>query len=154
MSELESEASPENSESSELNFADRKLDMLAEFEDPMILVQRIYQLWWNWADFHIYVISPYIESISPPIIIEPELISENEIEFVYPIQDRGDKLSTSKGKEMFYSGKSMCKLFFTIEKMVMPFVKKVMTVRAEPEERPRYGHQRGGSRFNFRGRRR
>lgn len=102
------EAEPTNAINLELN----------DLNDPLILVERIYQLWWNWADFHLHVISPHIDSIYPPIILPAESISADEKEFVYTIHDRGDKLSTSKGEEMFQAGKSNCKLFFTIEKMI------------------------------------
>jgi hypothetical protein len=91
---------------------------LDDLNDPVTLVERIYQIWWHWADFHLHVISPHIDSISPPILIEPEPISDDEKEFVYVIHDRGDRLSTSKGEDMFFAGKSNCKLFFTIEKMI------------------------------------
>jgi hypothetical protein len=125
MSEIEIEVGSDASgEAVGNDLAERKIQMLADLDDPMALIERIYQLWWNWADFHVYVVSPYIESISPPILIMPEPISDTEYEFVYPIQDRGDKLSTSKGEEMFYAGKSMCKLFFTIEKMIYILIER------------------------------
>lgn len=133
-----------SSEHSEANLEERKLAMLADLNDPMTLVERAYQLWWNWADFHVYVISPYIESISPAIIIEPEYISDDEVEFVYPIHDRGDKLSTSKGSEMFYAGRSMCKLFFTIEKMIFILIERLKSggVDAQTEVQIAFGgHQ-------------
>lgn len=131
MSELEigttSDVGIDFLENSSKGLEARKLEMLADLDDPVTLVERVYQMWWNWADFHIYVISPHIESITPPIIIEPEMISEDEFEFVYPIQDRGDKLSTSKSEDMFYAGKSMCKLFFTIEKMIFILIERLKT---------------------------
>ena len=129
MSEIEigvsSDAGIDTPENSGENLEARKLQMLADLNNPVTLVERVYQLWWNWADFHIYVVSPHIESITPPIIIEPEHISDDEVEFVYPIQDRGDKLSTSKSEDMYTAGKSMCKLFFTIEKMVSILIERL-----------------------------
>lgn len=110
-----SESADNNPEAEILNRIQMQLE---DLDDPVTLVERIYQIWWHWADFHLHVITPHIDTFSPPIIIEAELISADEKEFVYPIQDRGDKLSTSKGEDMFCAGKSNCKLFFTIEKMI------------------------------------
>lgn len=104
----------------------RKLEMEADLNDPVALVERIYQIWWRWADFHLYVISPTIPSISPPVIIKPQLIpGTQELEFVYDIHDAGAKLSTSKGEDMFHAGMSMCKLFYTIEKMIFILVERL-----------------------------
>ena len=126
MSEIEINVSSDAGvEEAGTSLESRKLQILADLNDPVILVERVYQLWWNWADFHLYVISPYIESISPPIIIEPEQISNHEKEYVYHILDRGDKLSTSKSEDMFNAGKSMCKLFFTVEKMINILIERL-----------------------------
>ncbi len=103
----------------------RKKELEADLSDPVALAERMFQLWWNSADFHVYIISPHIESIIPAIIHEPEPISADEKEFVYPIHDTGDKLFTSKGEEMFYAGKSMCKLYFTIEKIIALLVERL-----------------------------
>ncbi|CEG55887.1 hypothetical protein [Legionella fallonii] len=97
----------------------RKAMIEEDLSNPITLVERVYQIWWHWADFHLYISSPHIERISPPIIIEPEIISgTNEKEFVYNILDSGYKLSTSKSQDMMSAGMSMCKLYFTIEKMI------------------------------------
>lgn len=104
----------------------RKLEMEADLNDPVALVERVYQIWWHWADFHLYITSPTIPAIVPPIIIKPEMIpGTNELEFVYDIQDSGSKLSTSKAEDMVSSGMSMCKLFFTIEKMIYLLVERL-----------------------------
>lgn len=97
----------------------RKLVMEEDLNNPVRLVERVYQICWHWADFHLYIVSPMIDVISPPMIITPEFVPETEqYEFVYPIHDAGFKLSTSKGEEMYSAGMSMCKLYFTIEKMI------------------------------------
>ncbi len=88
------------------------------------------------ADFHLFIISPTIDALASSKnrgpatepsstqekrsnIIEPALIQgTNEYEFVYPIHDYGFKLSTSKGSDMHLAGLSMCKLYYTIEKIV------------------------------------
>ncbi|KTD28061.1 MULTISPECIES: hypothetical protein [Legionella] len=95
-------------------------------DDPVALVERVYQLWWHWANFELYVVSPSIPPVFPPIIIEPEVISgSNEKEFVYNIHDHGFKLTTSKGEDMYTCGMSMCKLFNTIEKMIHLLIERL-----------------------------
>lgn len=94
--------------------------------NPIALVERVYQLWWHWADFSIYVVSPTIVAIRPPVIIEPDLnLHTNEKEFVYTILDHGFKLTTSKAEEMYSAGMSMCKLFNTIEKMIYILIERL-----------------------------
>jgi hypothetical protein len=107
------------------NLLARKLDFAEDLNDPMTIADRVFQLWWNWADFHLYVISPHIESVNPPVLIEPETISPEEKEFVYPIHDGGAKLSAAKSQDMFFAGKSMCKLFYTIEKIITLLVDRL-----------------------------
>ena len=103
-------------------------------EDPVALIERVYQLWWHWADFELYIVSPTIPAISPPIIIEPELIpGSNEREFVYPIHDHGYKLTTSKSQDMFTAGMSMCKLFYTIEKMIYLLIERLKSGGVDEE---------------------
>jgi hypothetical protein len=103
-------------------------------DDPIALVERVYQLWWRWADFELFIVSPTIEAISPPIIIEPEHTSElPEGEFVYNIYDHGYKLTTSKAQDMFTAGMSMCKLYNTIEKMVYLLIERLKSGGIEPE---------------------
>lgn len=90
-----------------------------EDTDPAVLVERVYQLWWRWSDFHLYIVSPVIPPVSPPLTILPEEVIEGgELEYVYPIADHGFKLSTSRGEDMYSAGLSMCKLYYTIEKMI------------------------------------
>jgi hypothetical protein len=115
-------AEPENEEKpgiKETTLDFRKLAIEEDLNNPVTIVERVYQIWWHWGDFHLYISSPHIEIISPPIIIAPELIAgTNDYEFVYSIHDSGYKLSASKAEDMFSAGMSMCKLFFTVEKMI------------------------------------
>jgi hypothetical protein len=101
----------------------------ALLDDPVVLIETIYHLLWRWADFSLYIISPTMDLISPPFLILPEALSDSpegqEREFVYPIYDHGYKLSTSKGVEMYSAGLSMCKLHYTIEKMIFLLVEKL-----------------------------
>ncbi len=102
--------------------------------NSIIEAEKIYQLWWRWADFHLFFISPTIEQISPPVLILPEpLPGLTELEFVYPIYDHGYKLSTSKGQDIYSAGLSMCKLFFTIEKMIYLLVERIKAVGGSSE---------------------
>lgn len=106
----------------------RQQIMSHDADEPLLLVERVYQLWRHWADFELYIVSPTIDVIFPPLILLPELISGantgmEEWEFVYPIHDYGYKMVTSKGMDM--SGMSMCKLFFTIEKMIYLLIERM-----------------------------
>ncbi len=97
-------------------------------DDAVSRIEKVYQLWWHWADFQLFVISPTIDVISPPIIIPPERLPDSEeLEFVYTIHDHGYKLCTSKGEDMYSVGMSMCKLYFTIEKMIFLLVERLKT---------------------------
>lgn len=139
MAEFENEKNPEGSEAS---LDVRKLAFADDLNNPMTLIQRVYQIWWHWADFHLYVTSPHIEAISPPIIIKPELISGTDnYEFVYDIHDFGHKLSTSKSENMMSAGMSMCKLYYTIEKMILILVERLKSggIGAEDEVQVAFG---------------
>jgi hypothetical protein len=132
----------ENEENIRTSFEARKLEMEADLNDPMTIVERVYQIWWNWADFHLFIVSPFIETITPPVTVKPELIpGTNEFEFVYAIQDSGSKLSTSKGEEMVSAGMSMCKLYMTIEKMIYMLVERLKSggINAEAEVQVSFG---------------
>lgn len=103
-------------------------------EDPLTLIEKVYQLWRNWADFQLYVINPTIDVISPPVVIPPEPLPDgHELEFVYHIIDHGYMLSTSKGEDMFSVGMSMCKLYYTIEKMIFLLVERLKTGGVDQE---------------------
>lgn len=104
----------------------RRQILLDSSEDPVLLVQQVYQLWWHWANFEMYIINPSIEGITPPLIIMPETLpGSDEKEFVYPIFDYGNKLMTSKALEMYTAGMSMCRLYYTIEKMIFLLLERL-----------------------------
>ncbi|MBI2786956.1 MAG: virulence factor [Legionella longbeachae] len=120
----------------------RKLEMEADLNDPTTLVERVYHIWRNWADFHLYIVSPSFDIISPPLIIKPEIIQgTDELEFVYSIQDSGSKLSTSKSEDMFSVGMSMHKMYMTIEKMIYLLVERLKSggIGAEIEVQVSFG---------------
>lgn len=110
-----------------LQSAEEGRKIIAENEnDPVLTVEKVFQIWWHWADFEMYIITPTFPELSPPHRIEPEVLSSTqEKEFVYPILDLGFKLSTSKGADMYTAGMSNCKLFYTIEKMVYLLIEKL-----------------------------
>lgn len=121
-------------------------------DDPVALIERIYQIWWHWADFELYVVTPTIQAISPPIIIEPDLIpGTDEREFVYNIHDHGFKLVTSKSQDMFSAGMSMCKLYNTIEKMIYLLIERLKSggVGEETEVQVAFGGHELGQRKAF-----
>ena len=103
----------------------RRYSLLME-DDPVVVVERLYKLWWHWADYSLFIINPTIEVITPPIIIYPAVLPDTEeLEFVYPLHDYGYKLMTSKAEDMFTAGMSMCKLYYTIEKMIFLLVERL-----------------------------
>ena len=111
-------------------------------DDAITLIEKIYQIWWRWADFQLFIINPSIDLISPPLIIPPEpLPNSEELEFVFPIVDHGYKLCTSKGVEIYSAGLSMCKLYYTIEKMIFLLVERLKSggVATETEVQVAFG---------------
>lgn len=97
-------------------------------EDPVARIERTYQIWWHWANIEIFIVSPTIPGIYPPVIIPPEPIpGSNELEFVYPIHDSGFSLTASKAENMYSAGMSNCKLHYTVEKMVALLVERLKT---------------------------
>lgn len=121
-------ASADNPDNDFVQMADdaRRQVMLDSSEDPVSLVERVYQIWWHWADFQMYIINPSIELITPPLIIQPDFLPGlDQKEFVYPIHDFGHKLTTSKALDMYTAGMSMCRLYYTIEKMIFLLVERL-----------------------------
>lgn len=137
----------EFSEQEYLKLVEEKRQALLEQDgiDPLTLVDKIYQLWWRWADFHLVIESPDIPPIDPPLVIGPEpQEGSKELEFVYSIHDHGYKLSTSKGDQLYSAGMSMCKLYFTIEKMIFLLIERLKTggISSETEVRVLFeGHE-------------
>lgn len=106
--------------------AQRQALMQGDDFDFLSQIEIVALLWWQCADFHLYVTHPALERFSPPKIILPENIANsNQLEYVYSITDYGDQLSTSKGEDFYTAGFSMCKLYFTIEKMIAVLVQRL-----------------------------
>ncbi|MDP3704909.1 MAG: virulence factor [Legionellaceae bacterium] len=124
----EEESEEDDDEDDDDDDADYSPDLFKTESDQELLNQiaGVYQIWWNWAHFELSIISPHVDPISPCVLIMPEPISTTgELEFVYPICDYGNALSTSKGTEMYSVGMSMCRLFYTIEKMIFILVERL-----------------------------
>lgn len=103
-------------------------------EELLNRVAGVYHIWWNWAHFELSIISPYIDTIEPPVIIQPENIgSGDETEFVYPIIDYGNRLATSKATNMYSAGMSMCRLYYTIEKMIHILIERLKSCGIDTE---------------------
>ncbi len=122
-------------------------DIFGKETDQEILnsMAGIYQIWWNWAHFELSVLSPTLDVFSPSVMIGPEYIHDSgDLEFVYPICDYGNRLSTSKGPEMYSAGMSMCKLYYTIEKMFFILIERLKTTGIDTNTEIRVefdGHQ-------------
>lgn len=111
-------ANPEDFDESVFDVAD-DIDLLGQ-------VSGVYKIWSNWAYFEMEILSPSIIPNDVVTIIEPEIVAETqELEFVYPIFDYGNILSTSKGSEMYTVGTSMCKFYYTIEKIISILVQRI-----------------------------
>ena len=110
-----------------LNNPDSPLDPIIEEAGHLVdTAEMAYCMEWRWASFELYILSPVIQSIAPPVIIPPEpLIDGVGLEFVYPIHDYGFKMAASKADNMLSVGMSMCKLFFTIEKIIFLFIERL-----------------------------
>lgn len=101
------------------------------------LTERMYilnQMWWRWADFHLYILSPLATSVQDPQVLTAQTIPETEeTEFVYPIIDYGDHYSTSKAMDAMSSGMSMWRLYCTIEKIIGLLVGRLIEKNIAPE---------------------
>lgn len=102
--------------------------ILESLDEELLLqqVSGVFMLWWHWAYFEITVTSPTLPSYHPMKLVLPErILGGEEIEFVYNICDWGNKLSTSKGKDMYSVGMSMCKMYYTIEKIIFILINRL-----------------------------
>lgn len=114
--------------------SDDDTNLIEEASRLVDMAEITYRLEWRWASFELYIISPNIPDITPPIVIPPETLeSGTGVEFVYPIHDYGFKLSTSKAEDMLTAGMSMCKLYYTIEKMVFLLIDRLKSGGLDPE---------------------
>lgn len=99
---------------------------LALKPDALRLASIVYQVWQRWANFELTIVSPSLPNFDPPHILKPESLPNNEgVEFVYIIHDYGNKFITSKQEELFSAGLSMCKLHYTIEKIIALLVARL-----------------------------
>lgn len=109
-------------------------DPLAEAARLLEAAEVTFQLEWRWASFELYIMTPAIPPIHPPVVIMPETLENGaQSEFVYPIHDHGFKLATSKGSDAINGGTSMCKLYYTIEKMIFLLIERLKAGGISPE---------------------
>ncbi|KTD02359.1 virulence protein [Legionella geestiana] len=108
------------------------------------------QLEWRWASFALEVPQLALPPETPPVIVQPEQLTADAYEFVYPIrrsvsESGGMLLETSKGADMFHVGMSMCRLFMTIEKMFSHVIESLEAQNIAPDEEVQvilYGDER------------
>lgn len=103
-------------------------DAIPEFSDVLNEEQlaQYEQILTRWSYFEITVTSPELPVFDPPQRVQPEKIAASEeVEFVYPILDYGHRMITSKQHELFSSGLSMCKLHYTIEKIIALLIQRL-----------------------------
>lgn len=106
--------------------ADTTVLDLIDSDSLLQQVAGVFLLWWHWAYFEITVTSPSLPRYNPPKIVSAAtIVGTDNREFVYDIVDWGYKLSTSKGEEMYSVGMSMCKMFYTIEKMIFILIQRI-----------------------------
>lgn len=88
-------------------------ESVARFED-------FYYIWSKWADFHLELLEPEAQRMSPAKRILPAVDKKTQApEHVYPILDWGDRLSASVGEDLAKGSRAMGKLLNTVEKMVL-----------------------------------
>lgn len=102
-------------------FLDVSLNALSGDE----LTAAVYYIWQEWADFSIHIINPTIDKFDQPVIHKPEKINDQAFEFVYDIVDWGNVLSSSKGVSGLAAGRSMCRLNYTVEKMIYLLIERL-----------------------------
>ncbi len=118
------------------------------FVEDVGALQDVYYLWILWADFHIYIISPYVQPQKPAKIIKPEVDPKTkQAEDVYDIFDFADMLSTSRGPDMVKGLRVTRKYLNTVEKMIRIVISRVHGGEGgvdEPEPRVAFrGHEIG-----------
>lgn len=88
--------------------------------DPMNRIMSVETITAYHAWFSLHVVAPYVASLETPIIHGPDSLVDapEQAEFVYPIIDQGDIYSTSKAADFLNAGYSMCRLSYTIEKII------------------------------------
>jgi hypothetical protein len=109
-------------------------------------------LWMIYANFQVMIVSPFIETISPPVIIEPAYDkTTQQYENVYVILDHGYSFTTSRGVESGLGTTAMGKLYNTIQKIIRLILKRLIDIAGgegsfNPQEEIKialFGHELG-----------
>jgi hypothetical protein len=83
-------------------------------------------LWMIYANFQVMMVSPFVETIDPPVVINPAYDKETKLyENVYVILDHGYAFSTSRGEESAMGTTAMGKLFNTIQKIIRLIIQRL-----------------------------
>lgn len=90
------------------------------------LSQYLTYLWMLYANSHIMLVAPYVESKVPAVFIPPAYDETlKAVENVYTILDHGYAFSTSRGEDATAGSTAMGKLYNTIQKMVRLIFERV-----------------------------
>lgn len=83
-------------------------------------------LWMIYVNFQAMIVSPFVETIFPPILIPPVYNKDTQAyENVYNIYDHGYSFSTSRGEESALGTTAMGKLYNTIQKIIHLIVQRL-----------------------------
>ena len=110
------------------NLQEQISDQIEKSQDELFLEQVAYEesieyLRKLWADFHLYIIKPYIAPSSEVSIILPK---QEDTGNLCTIFDYGDLLSSSRADDMIIGDASTAKLMNTIEKMIRLSLKRIL----------------------------
>ena len=107
-------------------------------EDNMVSepLEGMYYLKQSLAYLEIKIEDSFFQLTEIPVVYKPESLvdASEQLEFVYPIYDYGDRLLASKGSEDLFAGQSMIKMFYTIEKMISILYQKIKDKEEESGE--------------------
>lgn len=119
-SQLQAPATPENF-AAEGSF--EGLEQITDWQGLVFLKQAL-------AYIEIRIDDEAFQLTDKPEIYRPESLQESPHteEFVYPIFDYGDRLISSKGSQTLFSGQSMIKMFYTIDKMITIWYNKIKSL--------------------------
>ncbi len=94
--------------------------------DAYVLSDYITYLWMIYADFQMMIVSPFVETKEPPVLIQPAFDEKTQMpENVYAIMDYGYAFRTSRGEEMALGTTAMGKLYNTINKIIKLVMKRL-----------------------------
>lgn len=89
-----------------------------------------------YASLEIRIDDPRFSLTEEPVVIKPAPLEDdpNQLEFVYPIFDYGDRLMASKHSDNQFEDLSMLKMYYTIEKMICVMNEKLQRIGSAEQE--------------------